>query len=457
MARNARNGEFFSIFVPSAMSPKAKRISAVVALILIALPVVIYCSRKEFLRKTPLKNFLYGYAAGPTAACDQFIASDFVSNFSRAGCKSALRNALLAYQGTVKHCLSKKDTSCAKFFVFHGENGYGNRLPGMVFTFALSLLFDRVMLMDFPPDEPRFSELWDSEYILEYDEWKAVNGFDSLPSASYRFQTNEDARAMDPLFQSDLAQFFAPHDVVHVRSTDNPFPVLFMNAIHHPQFQALFCEFGSFYDGIYSWLLREILKPGPAVMSKVKAFRSKDFGKKTIGLQVRAKKRVEFDFDGDGSKTFLLARMLRDQQYQTDADVRYFLATDSRWVRDACRLYFGDACIFYPEFGLDNVAMTQDVSRVPENYLLSAIDIVLLSTCDDIVTTYASTYGVTAAALGGIIPYRVGPGKLYMYHVTAEPCFWGYRQFFSHLEYDDSRIYGLCNPYFLYHAECSAP
>eukprot|EP00741_Cyanophora_paradoxa_P006836 tig00001052_g6611.t1 len=451
------------------MSRKKVLVGLAVALVL-ALVIAPKVLTKSFLKKTFLQNYLYGYEEGFKANCADKAYVVYSQSDIKAA-EGALQRAMDAYLQRVQK-MRAGDTSI-KLILFKGENGYGNRLPGMVFAFVLSLLTERVVVSTVQADEPDFSALWDSKYIMDArtEPWAALVAKPGASRASYRAQSNEDPAAMDWIFKEDIRGKFT-QDVIEVASTDNPFPVLYMTTKHQAWLKELLGQFGAHGQGIFGWFLPRLMQPSAKVRARMEPFAAKHFPARlrpapeamfpkppagddevVIGIHVRAKKRVEFGFDGDVLKQFAYAAMVADASYP-GRSARFFLATDSRWVREACTAYFGERCFFWPEFGLDVVGMTQDVSRVPANFELAAIDLVLLSRCDEVIHTFASTFAVAAAGLTGRVTHVVGPEQRYSWTAAKEPCFWGFPEFAAHLGLDLPGQYATCNPYFLYHSWC---
>jgi len=81
--------------------------------------------------------------------------------------------------------------------------------------------------------------------------------------------------------------------------------------------------------------------------------------------------------------------------------------------------------------------------------LMAVVDLKLLSLCDEIIITHASSFGQIAAALGKKFSYNVADGDTYWGAAVSEPCYWNVR---TALKVD--HVQSKHSPVLLHHLLC---
>ncbi|CAL8465691.1 g5227 [Coccomyxa elongata] len=182
-----------------------------------------------------------------------------------------------------------------------------------------------------------------------------------------------------------------------------------------------------------------LLRPAPQYSHKIAAFKHKHFTRFTIGLQIRRRKcdfeelhcdtRPSLQSYCDVARSIQLARGI------ADSEVCFFIAADVPETYPQVTHLLGRERVIFVEDGIVNFSPIRDRGKNPignPGSLESALlDMALLSQCDDIVTTFASSFGYVAAAWGGIAPVHMMFGSHessqnpYWYRaLSSEPCYW---------------------------------
>jgi hypothetical protein len=156
-------------------------------------------------------------------------------------------------------------------------------------------------------------------------------------------------------------------------------------------------------------LAGEFLKLQPALEDTIKNARQAMFAPHTIGLQIRRLK---------GHGGFLpavenyarLAVAIQQQKGWTDEETAFFVATDNPSVFAHLEKVLPGRAVLQVE---KNMTFGLQQSANPGTINDAIVDIRLLSLCDEIITTYGSSFGSMAAAWGGVEPFVMLHGAIF--------------------------------------------
>lgn len=220
-----------------------------------------------------------------------------------------------------------------------------------------------------------------------------------------------------------------PAQMWHFSSADYLIPLLEANPHYSPWFLQMFPKGDTFFR-----LANAFWQPTEEVVAKVNAFKTAHFGRPTIGIQIRTRKHT-WTFPGmdrfwDAALLVARERGVLSQVHQgragvstnqTAAGLRFFIAKDKadlelpEWMAPFSLSYT-------PQSSLKKLDARWNPSTDDE----AVVDMLLLAASDEIVMTFASSFGHVAAGLVGKIPYVVEHKNAGISTVTralsSEPC-----------------------------------
>ena len=182
---------------------------------------------------------------------------------------------------------------------------------------------------------------------------------------------------------------------------------------------------------------KNLYHPAPLLLHNITEFANRNFRDCTIALQYREAKVAP-----------MLPRVTMSPQVYCDlasslvhsrglrlSDCTFFVASDVEHFYTTAQRYFGAGNVCWTDNGISSghTGMCLDCPGTPATGL---VDVFLMSLADEVVGTWASTFGTLAAGLGSIKAHtvyfnltggeRVGMLKQQWYfrQVVPEPCFW---------------------------------
>ncbi|KAG1655157.1 hypothetical protein FOA52_011956 [Chlamydomonas sp. UWO 241] len=354
--------------------------------------------------------------------------------------------------------------------VFQISLGWGNRVTPIFTAAIIALLTNRVLLVRTSKegtawcDEVPVWDLLEPQLALKVsaplaallDKSPSVTTWSSFENGIERVEHVTTLNWTGTEMREEGAQ------VLNFIDGDYPMDLLKVNP-YLAQF------FGTYWpDGeVARHIWRELLRPTPMIEERVRAvMEGKMAGRYVVGVQIRSKKAWP---RGDGSKFvfsdfFKAAEMAAHKHGFTGDHVRFFIAGDSPEVYTEAEDYFGADRVIRTDNGVG--AEDTPLAGNPGNEASGLTDLMLLAMCDDLVLSWASSYGTLAAGISGVVPMYVWPalqeppGGFKMQRVsralTSEPIFangpWfavfadeGDRsRFFHHPE--ALRVYGSSGP-----------
>jgi len=310
-----------------------------------------------------------------------------------------------------------------------GENdGYGNRLPGLVTAFIWALLDDRVLLVEWRDDkvmmpEPApFHELF-SPRIGQFD----VDEVEHMERYLKTAPVLNGRTIWEQMSEDDLGEAF-PQRVIKFHSDDWLFPLLQGNPHYAARVRQLFPQGRAF-----AHVAKYLMPLGPKLQAKFDAFTREHLQGNIIGLHLRLQKVMPDDkgvkrFRAPGPSTFFdAARMLQLGRGMADNATVFYVATETASAVAAAREWFGERglrVVFLDDMFPMKRKDHRDAERGSAEALHNAIvEMRLLAEADEMVGTFASSYSYSASAWGNIIPYYIMPDRSYWYAGVSEPCF----------------------------------
>lgn len=181
---------------------------------------------------------------------------------------------------------------------------------------------------------------------------------------------------------------------------DRDYPLALMQANVHLQWfmQEYFPRANPFFK-----LAGELLTLLPALEKTAMDFRQERFAPHTIGLQIRRLKGNQ-NFLPDVENYARLARAIQQQRGWADNETTFFVASDDTSIIPRLEKILPARSLVQRG---KNMSTAIQISRNPGSLQDALVDARLLSFCEEIITTYGSSFGSTAAAWGGIEPYAM--------------------------------------------------
>jgi len=311
-------------------------------------------------------------------------------------------------------------------YVAGPDDGYGNRLPGLIWTFVWALLDRRVFLTEWRDDLTKQARAQIGDLFAPHLEFDA----DKL---TVRKPWLRDARKIQSrqLFKelsTEALDAKFPDDVIRVSSDDWLYPLLAHNPHYRDRMARLFPH-GRAFAHIAAFLL----PLAPMLQAKVDTVKRHTLGRNTIGMHLRLQKMMP---DNLGKKTlrapspdtfFRVARMIQRERGMSDNTTMFYLSTDSGSAVTAARVWFAQrnlAVVLFDDFYQIQRVDHKDAERGSLESLQNAIvEMRILSEMGELVGTLGSSFTQIAAAWGQLVPHNVMPDGSYWYSALSEPCF----------------------------------
>ena len=357
----------------------------------------------------------------------------------------AFERALMEYVEKHKSATtgSKKDSENHKYIVYvsGGNDGYGNRLPGVAMAFLWALLTDRVLLVhwrDTFPNPASWGKLFQPGVEMDVDklrdtlsdkilQYVPIGSSASCGNSNKKGSSSSSGCAMivrddyAKIATKDLNQQY-PEKVLLFKSDDYAMPLLVNNEHYKEQVKALF---NNKHANVFGHIARWLLTPSPKIQKTVdRTFES--LGKYNFGMHLRMQKPMPAGGD-KGVKVpepevfFRFARMRAEALGFPASDTVFYLASDDARARDRATEYFNKRGLTV-RF-MEGIKFGNDGDRTSVESLQNAIaEMRVLSMCDEIVGSYGSSFSAVAASWGAITKYDIRADGSYWNTGWNEPC-----------------------------------
>ena len=359
-----------------------------------------------------------------------------------------LATALEAYTRHHREVLSSKSAADRANYIVYvsgGNDGYGNRLPGVAMALVWALLTDRVLLVHWQDSFPQpvawgklFSPGGDAqgEGGLEMDAVKLLNQLSPLrghvsaaaasckPRGAVSSCVAVTRDAYKSIATKNLKKAY-PEQVVLFKSDDFSMPLLANNPNHRAEVLSLM---GGSAGNTFGHVARWLLQPAAPVQATVtRTRRSVDAaGRFCFGLHLRMQKPMPAGGD-KGVKVpepdiFFKVALMRMNALGVPADQAvFYLASDDQRARRAAEAFFTPRGL--KVVWMEGVTFGKDGDRTNVAALQNAIaEMRVLSQCDELVGSYGSSFSAVAASWGAIDRYDVRADGSYWQSGMSEPC-----------------------------------
>ncbi|CAG8676063.1 22950_t:CDS:2, partial [Gigaspora rosea] len=319
------------------------------------------------------------------------------------------------------------------------SSGFGNRMPGIICGFLYSLISDRLFFMD-------GYQNFDNYFEKDFDHnWDTV-------SYLYSGSTAKDLHFMEKINNFTLltrgnfsSEEINSYDILRVYTLDYICAPLSSNPYYKEWFNKIIPDYR-----IFTTISLRLLRLHPDLKSQVEDYSNNNFNDYNIGIHLRENKfktpwmiPIEHYYEA--------ARMLMLEV--KNKNISIFVAADTN---DGHNMDLHNS-IMWENSGTEAGAI---------------IDLKLLGLCDDLVITYASSFGLLAAGwthkasrqrgLFVINPIKKNlienlqvVDKVWMWGaISSEPCMYMSKFLFEHEDEENVRIF-KSNPLWIHYSQCS--
>ncbi|CAL8469681.1 g9222 [Coccomyxa elongata] len=378
-----------------------------------------------------------------------------------------VQGLLDSYKERHNACVNSK-TLPGKYLVVRMEDkdaGIGNQLPSVVTGFLLALMMDRCLFVDFP----FFNKYFDHELDFSWE-----HHAERLLAHGHNATAPEDAPLMIPfgykaiadlwMYRNMTEYFHKYYGALMFKDLDYS-AALLVNNPHHQEFIDKYFPTRDIFAPLASFILRI----RPEFDNKIKEFKHLNFKLFNIGLQIRRRKcnrdpnEVSCELRPSVEAYCTVARHIQLSHGIHDDDVRFFVAADEPEIYTQVVKILGADRVIFTDNGISPNSSLRGVENPAQNKgtLESALqDMALMSHCNDLVMTLASSFGYVAAAWGGYAPVHMVYGRHttsqnpYWYRaISSEPCYWQTKNMMRAL--DDKAVQRFrSNPLWMQYTQC---
>jgi hypothetical protein len=313
--------------------------------------------------------------------------------------------------------LLSSDKQKILLFYSTGDLGLGNRMLGLVSSFALSMITNRTFVVYWDSNSYTPAGLndlftapfeWDAKSEkLKNIIWLNNRSMEDDPMFSYHYCRNCPIRRRFPEWDDLLCNedfgISDKHRVVRVSSTSWFAPVMAHNLFHKKRI----CE--QFGPDFFGTIFRALMKPSPEIEEIIAKVKENFAGaSKVISLHLRRKEATPIR----ASHIQLFGKCA--STLSDGNNTIWFLATDSQEVKDQYKQELGDKVIT-----MDSVP-----TRLSRNGILNALaEMWLLGEANEIIISRYSTYSFVAHARTSLVPHIITESSLCVKLLSSQPCF----------------------------------
>ena len=357
----------------------------------------------------------------------------------------AFERTLMEYVEKHKKAISdRKESEKYKYVVYvsGGNDGYGNRLPGVVMAFLWALLTDRILLVhwrDTFRNPASWGKLFQPPGGVEFDVDKLQNALSEVIlqfvpqrasascGGSSKKTTSSASCAM--IVRDDYAKIATkdlntqyPERVLLFKSDDYVMPLLVNNEHYKERVRHMF---NNKHANVFGHIARWLLTPSANVQRAVDGM-LENLGKYNFGMHLRMQKPMPAG-GNKGVKVpepevfFRFARMRAEALGFPESETVFYLASDDETARERASQYFSKRGLTV-RF-MEGVKFGNDGDRGSVESLQNAIaEMRVLSFCDEIVGSYGSSFSAVAASWGAVTKYDIRADGSYWNTAWSEPC-----------------------------------
>ncbi|KAF0497377.1 hypothetical protein F8M41_020707 [Gigaspora margarita] len=344
------------------------------------------------------------------------------------------------------------------------NNGLGNRFPGIICGFLYSLISDRLFFIDGYID-------FDNYFEKDFDHnWDAV-------SYLYRESTAKDLHVLEEINNFTLvargnfsSEEISSYDILRVYTRDYICAPLSSNPYYKEWFNKIIPDYR-----IFTTISLRLLRLHPDLKGQIEDYASNNFRDYNIGIHLRENKPPDHtnSWLAPLEHYYEAVRMLMLEV--NNKNVSIFVAADNTDGRNKL------VNLLSEEFKYNNIYHNNNnsvkITHYEDNMDTEAgalIDLKLLGLCDELVLTYASSFGFLAAGwthkasrqrgLFIINPIKKDwtdnlqvVDKVWMWGaISSEPCMYMSKLLITNEDEETARIF-KSNPLWIHYSQCHLP
>ncbi|CAG8730384.1 18818_t:CDS:1, partial [Racocetra fulgida] len=275
--------------------------------------------------------------------------------------------------------------------------GYGNRIPAMVCGFIYALMSDRLFFID---KYDNFSSYYEKDF--EYD-WKIVANIYKNSTSRYLHYANNYND-----FQLVARGNFSNEktDILYIYTWDYVCPPIISNPHYKNWFDKIIPDYK-----VFTAISLKLISLHPNISKQVDTFADNNCNDYNIGVHLREKKTIsnlKTPIDHFSLVVKMLVLGIKNK------NITIFVAADSNDSRKKLVNLISEM----PTYNNNSIKIVHSDDDMDAPNPLNSntgtevgalIDLKLLSLCDDLVITYGSTFGFTAAGWSPTTDRRRGP------------------------------------------------
>jgi len=304
---------------------------------------------------------------------------------------------------------------------FSEQAGLANRILSLTSAFVVALLTNRTFLVDLSYKASQFqlkALFADPDFYWDLTTEAQLSGL-SLSDLrqklfhkdvpSWKFYQHY-TRELDMIHCSpDLIREIKKHSFIVIGSHQYFLPAL----LHNPHYSALLKDW--FGDDIFGVLSSFLFRPVASIKAEVKRFYDEHLTQyRTLGIQVRTSWVPNSELQALAGLATSCVKNWCTENYNNGRPVRFFVATDSLDIRNELEqaLEDADGGSSYEDGRLLSYHPSVQTRETTRGIQEALIDILLLSQCDDLITSSFSTFGYLASGFASKRPLILTPGPV---------------------------------------------
>ncbi|CAG8535216.1 11519_t:CDS:1 [Dentiscutata erythropus] len=346
--------------------------------------------------------------------------------------------------------------------------GYGNRISAIVCGFLYSLITDRLFFID---GYNNFEDYYEKDF--DHD-WKIVtNLYENKNSTSRYIHDYNIYNDFQLVTRGNISnEEITSHKILYVRTWDYVCAPITSNPHYKKWFDKMIPDYR-----VFTAISLKLLRLHPNISKQVETFANNNFNDYIIGIHLREKKSpynmiIPVEHYSQAVKMLLLG--------MKNTNITIFVAADSNNGRNKLVNSLREVFNSHSNNSINIVHTEEDMDspnpvsfRNTGSEVGALIDMKLLSLCDDLLITYGSSFGFTAAGWSRKASRQRGPfvvmpiknskndllviDKVWVWGAMSnEPCMYLSKWLIYYEDEETVRVFKT-NPLWLHYSQCHWP
>ncbi|CAG8571546.1 25585_t:CDS:1 [Dentiscutata erythropus] len=346
------------------------------------------------------------------------------------------------------------------------STGLGNRLPGIACGFLYSLITDRLFFIS---GYRNFEDYYEKDFDHNWN--ILVKLYARKNTTSRNIHDYSSYNDFPLVVRGNFSnEEMASYDILYFQTWDYACAPITSNPHYKKWFDKIIPNYR-----VFTAISLKLFRLQPNINKQVKTFVDNNFNDYVIGIHLREKKSQPHD-------------MVIPVEHYTEAvkaliigmssiNITIFVAADNNNGRKKIVDSFHEAFNSHSNNSIkivhteDDMDSQNPISKNPGSEVGALIDMKLLSLCDDMVITYASTFGFTAAGWSQKASRRRGPfvimpikknlnddlrvvDKVWVWGaMSTEPCMYMSKKLINNEDEETVRVFKT-NPLWMHYSQC---